>query len=428
MLTPYLTPMLLAGPKRKKGRRVEREAAAGEAPQADDAQPTAGGQEAPAQHKKQKGGAREQQAGAGNQAQQGKPGKQPKEQEQAAGKKRKQEAPEGEAAAPAPKQQEHAEPGQSKKKRKQQQQQQQQQQEGDNKTADEPVQSGHAEGPSAGKQAKAKPEGGKQQQPTQQQQQQQQPAAKESKGGKKAAAAEAAADAAAPTGGRQQPKQQGKESKQQPTKEPKQQQSKQQPKEAKQPKQQAQQPAAPAPAAAPAAAAAPASGGKSSLLEKMKARLAGGRFRSLNESMYTCSGEEALGMMKVCVRVCVVVVVEGMCARVCLCAGVVGSALLFMPPPGGSITCTPLLPLPLPHLQKDPSLFSQYHEGFRAQTQGWPAQPVELAARWLKVSFRRTSAFIPYGAAPGPTCTACGAGGTLAQCWWGVLVKALRRS
>ncbi|KAJ9504690.1 hypothetical protein QJQ45_029770 [Haematococcus lacustris] len=71
-------------------------------------------------------------------------------------------------------------------------------------------------------------------------------------------------------------------------------------------------------------------GAGSGLLDKMRARLAGGRFRSLNEALYTCDGQQALEMM-----------------------------------------------------QADPSLFSQYHQGFASQTAGWPQQPLALAARWL---------------------------------------------
>jgi ribosomal RNA-processing protein 8 len=62
----------------------------------------------------------------------------------------------------------------------------------------------------------------------------------------------------------------------------------------------------------------------------MAARLQGGRFRSLNESLYTCSGSEALSMMR-----------------------------------------------------DAPELFSHYHDGFQQQTKSWPAQPVDVAARWL---------------------------------------------
>ena len=35
-------------------------------------------------------------------------------------------------------------------------------------------------------------------------------------------------------------------------------------------------------------------------------------------------------------------------------------------------------------MQADPSLFEQYHEGFRQQTVGWPRQPVDVAIDWLK--------------------------------------------
>ncbi|KAK9820076.1 hypothetical protein WJX72_005839 [[Myrmecia] bisecta] len=65
----------------------------------------------------------------------------------------------------------------------------------------------------------------------------------------------------------------------------------------------------------------------------MRAKLQGGRFRWLNEELYTSRGEEAFRLM-----------------------------------------------------QEQPDLYEQYHEGFRSQTQGWPVQPVELAIAWLKGS------------------------------------------
>ena len=64
----------------------------------------------------------------------------------------------------------------------------------------------------------------------------------------------------------------------------------------------------------------------SSLLDKMAARLQGGRFRSLNETLYTCTGSEALAMM-----------------------------------------------------EDAPDLFSHYHDGFQQQTKGWP---VQVGGRW----------------------------------------------
>ncbi|GFR47186.1 hypothetical protein Agub_g8778, partial [Astrephomene gubernaculifera] len=66
-------------------------------------------------------------------------------------------------------------------------------------------------------------------------------------------------------------------------------------------------------------------------LDRMRARLAGGRFRYLNEELYTRSGGDAYSMM-----------------------------------------------------QSQPELFSQYHEGFQKQTRGWPKQPVDVAIAWLR--------------------------------------------
>ncbi|EFJ43855.1 hypothetical protein VOLCADRAFT_76524 [Volvox carteri f. nagariensis] len=63
----------------------------------------------------------------------------------------------------------------------------------------------------------------------------------------------------------------------------------------------------------------------------MRAKLAGGRFRYLNEELYTRSGGDAFAMM-----------------------------------------------------QSQPELFSQYHEGFQRQTRGWPKQPVDVAIGWLR--------------------------------------------
>ncbi|KAK9846497.1 hypothetical protein WJX81_005330 [Elliptochloris bilobata] len=63
----------------------------------------------------------------------------------------------------------------------------------------------------------------------------------------------------------------------------------------------------------------------------MRARLAGGRFRWLNERLYTAASGDAFALM-----------------------------------------------------QAQPELFEQYHEGFRRQTAAWPVQPVEAAAEWLR--------------------------------------------
>ncbi len=61
------------------------------------------------------------------------------------------------------------------------------------------------------------------------------------------------------------------------------------------------QPAAAAPVAAAAAPVAASKGSKgNSVLDKMRAKLAGGRFRSLNEQLYTCTGDAAYEMMQVC--------------------------------------------------------------------------------------------------------------------------------
>nr|XP_043636154.1 ribosomal RNA-processing protein 8 [Erigeron canadensis]XP_043636155.1 ribosomal RNA-processing protein 8 [Erigeron canadensis]XP_043636156.1 ribosomal RNA-processing protein 8 [Erigeron canadensis]XP_043636157.1 ribosomal RNA-processing protein 8 [Erigeron canadensis] len=66
-------------------------------------------------------------------------------------------------------------------------------------------------------------------------------------------------------------------------------------------------------------------------LEKMKAKLAGGHFRMINEKLYTCSGDEALEYFK-----------------------------------------------------EDPSLFNMYHTGYQEQMSRWPEQPVNIIMKWLK--------------------------------------------
>ncbi|PRW58393.1 Ribosomal RNA-processing 8 [Chlorella sorokiniana] len=71
--------------------------------------------------------------------------------------------------------------------------------------------------------------------------------------------------------------------------------------------------------------------GGGSLLQQMRQRLQGGRFRWLNETLYTTDGTEALRLMS-----------------------------------------------------EQPELMEQYHEGFREQTKGWPTQPVDQAIRWLR--------------------------------------------
>lgn len=65
--------------------------------------------------------------------------------------------------------------------------------------------------------------------------------------------------------------------------------------------------------------------------EDMKARLSGGRFRWLNEQLYTHQGSDALDMM-----------------------------------------------------QKDPSLFEVYHEGYREQVTKWPENPLDRIINWIK--------------------------------------------
>ncbi|KAF9910703.1 25S rRNA (adenine645-N1)-methyltransferase [Linnemannia zychae] len=86
--------------------------------------------------------------------------------------------------------------------------------------------------------------------------------------------------------------------------------------------------AAPVPAPAAPAAKQPK---LTKLQEQMKKTLAGGKFRFLNEQLYTTTGEEAFGLF-----------------------------------------------------QSKPELFDEYHEGFRSQVESWPQNPVDIFISQLK--------------------------------------------
>ncbi|GLU11346.1 hypothetical protein SLE2022_281010 [Rubroshorea leprosula] len=73
------------------------------------------------------------------------------------------------------------------------------------------------------------------------------------------------------------------------------------------------------------------SSSSSSFLDKIKAKLAGGHFRMINEKLYTCTGEEALKYFK-----------------------------------------------------EDPALFDMYHTGYQEQMSHWPEQPVNIIIKWLQ--------------------------------------------
>lgn len=70
---------------------------------------------------------------------------------------------------------------------------------------------------------------------------------------------------------------------------------------------------------------------KGSLIDHFKKQLSGGKFRMLNEKLYSISGKDALKLFK-----------------------------------------------------KDPSLFNIYHEGFREQVKSWPINPVDLFINKIK--------------------------------------------
>ena len=85
------------------------------------------------------------------------------------------------------------------------------------------------------------------------------------------------------------------------------------------------------PATTPAPAGKAAKAAKPSLLEKANAQLAGGRFRWLNEALYTRDGRGAWEL-----------------------------------------------------LSDQPAMFAEYHQGFRKQTAQWPRQPLDECIAWLR--------------------------------------------
>ncbi|CAN6244918.1 unnamed protein product [Urochloa humidicola] len=76
---------------------------------------------------------------------------------------------------------------------------------------------------------------------------------------------------------------------------------------------------------------APKRGNTSSKLDQMRARLSAGHFRMLNETLYTCSGQDAFEYFK-----------------------------------------------------ENPSYFDVYHTGYQEQMSHWPEQPVNIIINWLK--------------------------------------------
>ncbi|KAJ1891551.1 25S rRNA (adenine645-N1)-methyltransferase, partial [Coemansia sp. S17] len=72
-------------------------------------------------------------------------------------------------------------------------------------------------------------------------------------------------------------------------------------------------------------------GGLSVLQQKMQQKLKGARFRWINEALYTTTGDKALEMV-----------------------------------------------------QNDPSIFEEYHQGFSAQVEKWPVNPVDVFIQYLR--------------------------------------------
>ncbi|KAJ2023250.1 25S rRNA (adenine645-N1)-methyltransferase [Coemansia sp. S85] len=85
------------------------------------------------------------------------------------------------------------------------------------------------------------------------------------------------------------------------------------------------------PKAAPSSATSSSSGGLSVLQQKMQQKLKGARFRWINEALYTTTGDKALEMV-----------------------------------------------------QKDPTIFEEYHQGFSAQVEKWPVNPVDVFIDYLR--------------------------------------------
>ncbi|CAL5021142.1 unnamed protein product [Urochloa decumbens] len=79
------------------------------------------------------------------------------------------------------------------------------------------------------------------------------------------------------------------------------------------------------------AAATPKRGITSSKLDQMRARLSAGHFRMLNQTLYTCSGQDAFDYFK-----------------------------------------------------ENPNYFDVYHAGYQEQMSRWPEQPVNIIINWLK--------------------------------------------
>ncbi|KAI8319609.1 hypothetical protein GQ54DRAFT_265009, partial [Martensiomyces pterosporus] len=77
--------------------------------------------------------------------------------------------------------------------------------------------------------------------------------------------------------------------------------------------------------------AAPAAAGLSALQKKMQQKLKGARFRWINETLYTTTGDKAFDMV-----------------------------------------------------QKDPAIFEEYHQGFTSQVEKWPVNPVDVFIKYLQ--------------------------------------------
>jgi ribosomal RNA-processing protein 8 len=111
-----------------------------------------------------------------------------------------------------------------------------------------------------------------------------------------------------------------------------------------------------------------------SLLDKMRQRLQGGRFRWLNERLYTSDSSEAVRMMDQEPELYEEYHVGGFCCRRAGpplppgCAGRLARSLVPAAAAGDAAGA------PTPHAPA----------GFREQTKGWPVQPVDLAISWLK--------------------------------------------
>lgn len=132
--------------------------------------------------------------------------------------------------------------------------------------------------------------------------------------------------------------------------------------------------------ARPPAGASPAGG---SLLDQMRARLSGGRFRWLNEALYTSGGGQALAMVQAQPELMDQYHEGGWLVGCWLggCSSWWSSCWVGWVATAASRLAEALL---CPAWRSPPDVLPPPSAGFREQTRGWPVQPVDQAIRWLR--------------------------------------------